>query len=135
MKRVINRANLFCGKDVAAALGYKIQKRLCASMSLEDKGVNEMVTTSGGTQQSTFLNESGLYFPSLYDQQVEVLNVTSSEIPNFTYLKKLNSLEIPKIKGRAKSAPRSTKTSTFTPRISTFFLQKRSFMRCFENTS
>ena len=98
-------------------------------MSLEDKGVNEMVTTSGGTQQSTFLNESGLYFPSLYDQQVEVLNVTSSEIPNFTYLKKLNSLEIPKIKGRAKSAPRSTKTSTFTPRINTFFLQKRGFLR------
>ena len=90
-KRVINRANLFCGKDVAAALGYKIQKRLCASMSLEDKGVNEMVTTSGGTQQSIFVNESGLISPSLYDQQVEVLNVTSSEIPNFTYLKNLNS--------------------------------------------
>ena len=132
---MINRANLFCGKDVAAALGYKIQKRLCASMSLEDKGVNEMVTPPGVTQQSTFINESGLISPSLYDQQVEVLNVTSSEIPNFTYLKNLNSLEIPKIKGRAKSAPRSTKTSTFTPRISTFFLQKRSFMRCFENTS
>ena len=51
---------LLCGKDVAAALGYKIQKRLCASMSLEDKGVNEMVTP-GGTQQAIFINESGLY--------------------------------------------------------------------------
>ena len=36
---------LFCGKDVARALGYKNpEKALRVHVSLEDKGVNEMVT-------------------------------------------------------------------------------------------
>ena len=36
---------LFCGKDVARALGYKNPERaLRIHVSLEDKGVNEMVT-------------------------------------------------------------------------------------------
>ena len=53
--------SLFCGKDVARALGYtNPQKALRDHVSLEDKGVNEMVTP-GGTQQATFINESGLY--------------------------------------------------------------------------
>ena len=52
---------LFCGKDVARALGYKNPERaLRIHVSLEDKGVNEMVTP-GGTQQAIFINESGLY--------------------------------------------------------------------------
>ena len=52
---------LFCGKDVARALGYKNPERaLRDHVSLEDKGVNEMVTP-GGPQQATFINESGLY--------------------------------------------------------------------------
>ena len=52
---------LFCGKDVARALGYKNpEKALRDHVSLEDKGVNEMVTP-GGTQQAIFINESGLY--------------------------------------------------------------------------
>ena len=52
---------LFCGKDVARALGYKNPERaLRIHVSLEDKGVNEMFTP-GGTQPTTFINESGLY--------------------------------------------------------------------------
>ena len=36
---------LFCGKDVARALGYKNpEKALRVHVTLEDKGVNEMVT-------------------------------------------------------------------------------------------
>ena len=52
---------LFCGKDVARALGYKNPERaLRIHVSLEDKGVNEM-GTPGGTQKAIFINESGLY--------------------------------------------------------------------------
>ena len=48
---------LFCGKDVARALGYKNpEKALRDHVSLEDKGVNEMVTP-GGTQQASILWE------------------------------------------------------------------------------
>ena len=42
---MINKGQtLVCGKDVARAIGYKIQKALRVHVSLEDKGVNEMVT-------------------------------------------------------------------------------------------
>ena len=52
---------LFCGKDVAEALGYgNPQKAIRDHVSFEDKGVNEMVTP-GGTQRAIFINESGLY--------------------------------------------------------------------------
>ena len=43
------------------------------------------------------------------------LVMSGGEVTDFTYLKNLNSLEMPKIKERAKSAPRSTKTNTFIP--------------------
>ena len=52
---------LFCGKDVAEALGYgNPQKAIRDHVLLEDKGVNEM-GTPGGTQKAIFINESGLY--------------------------------------------------------------------------
>ena len=52
---------LFCGKDVAEALGYgNPQKAIRDHVFLEDKGVNEM-GTPGGTQKAIFINESGLY--------------------------------------------------------------------------
>lgn len=52
---------LFCGKDVAEALGYgNPLKAIRDHVFLEDKGVNEM-GTPGGTQKAIFINESGLY--------------------------------------------------------------------------
>ena len=52
---------LFCGKDVAEALGYgNPLKAIRDHVFLEDKGVNEM-GTPGGTQKAIFINEAGLY--------------------------------------------------------------------------
>ena len=63
---------------MATALGDKNpEKALRVHIEDDDKVVNKMDTTYG-IKPTTFVNESGLYSPSLYDQQVEVLNVTSS---------------------------------------------------------
>ena len=52
---------LFCGKDVARALGYKNpEKALRVHIEDDDKVVNKMVTTYG-IKPTTFVNESGLY--------------------------------------------------------------------------
>lgn len=52
---------LFCGKDVALALGYKNTKdALLKRVDKEDK-VGSQITTSGQTRIMTFINESGLY--------------------------------------------------------------------------
>ena len=52
---------LFCGKDVARALGYKnLGKALRVHIEDDDKVVNEMVTTYG-IKPTTFINESSLY--------------------------------------------------------------------------
>ena len=52
---------LFCGKDVARALGYKNpEKALRVHIEDDDKVVNEMDTTYG-IKPTTFINESGLY--------------------------------------------------------------------------
>ena len=59
----MNRASLFCGKDVARALGYKNpEKALRVHIEDDDKVVNEMVTTYG-IKPTTFVNKSGLYSP------------------------------------------------------------------------
>ena len=55
----------FVGKDVAIALGYDSGGKSTANavsrhVSDEDKGVTEIVTT-GGKQNITIINESGLY--------------------------------------------------------------------------
>ena len=61
-------------------MGYKNpEKALRVHIEDDDKVVNKMDTTYG-IKPTTFIKESGLYFPSLYDQQVEVLNVTSSDV-------------------------------------------------------
>ena len=68
----MNRPNLFCGKDVATALGYSNpQKAIRDHVETEDKTVNKSFTVNG--TQAILINESGLIFPSLYDQQAEVL--------------------------------------------------------------
>ena len=52
---------MFCGKDVAEALGYNNPlKAIRNHVDSEDKGVNEL-GTPGGKQKIIFINESGLY--------------------------------------------------------------------------
>ena len=69
---------LFCLRDVCEVLELRTQKVV---QRLEDDVLSKypIVDSLGRTQQATFVNEDGLYSPSLYDQQVEVLNVTSSD--------------------------------------------------------
>lgn len=52
----------FVGKDVAAALGYKdTVNALKSHVDPEDKQGGWQITTPGGTQEMTIINESGLY--------------------------------------------------------------------------
>ena len=52
---------MFCGKDVALALGYQNPERSIRKFVVtEDKVVTDLVTT-GGKKLTTFINESGLY--------------------------------------------------------------------------
>ena len=51
----------FVGKDVAAALGYgDTAQAIRKHIDSEDKGVVDL-TTPGGIQKVTIINESGLY--------------------------------------------------------------------------
>ena len=51
---------LFCGKDVAEALGYSnLQKAIRDHVEAEDRTVNESFTVNG--TQAILINESGLY--------------------------------------------------------------------------
>ena len=51
----------FVGKDVAAALGYeKPTDAVRKHVDVEDRGISKMETTSGA-QETTIINESGLY--------------------------------------------------------------------------
>ena len=53
---------MFCGKDVAAALGYKKPEWAIAKHVEEDDSAKRGVIDSlGRTQQAVFINESGLY--------------------------------------------------------------------------
>ena len=57
----INGKPYFVGRDVAVALGYSNSRdALAKHVDYEDKGVAKCDTT-GGTQQITVINESGLY--------------------------------------------------------------------------
>ena len=52
---------MFCGKDVAEALGYSNTKdALLRHVETEDK-LGSRITTSGQSRTMTFINESGLY--------------------------------------------------------------------------
>ena len=52
---------MFCGKDVALALGYSNTKdALSRHVETEDK-LGSRITTSGQSRMMTFINESGLY--------------------------------------------------------------------------
>ena len=53
---------MFCGKDVALALGYKKPEWAIAKHVEEDDSAKRGVIDSlGRTQQAIFINESGLY--------------------------------------------------------------------------
>ena len=53
---------LFCGKDVAEALGYKRSRDAIAQHVEEDDAVKHRLIDSLGREQlTTFINESGLY--------------------------------------------------------------------------
>ena len=54
---------LFCGKDVAEALGYSNTKDvLLRHVDKADK-LGSQITTSGQSRTMTFVNESGLLLP------------------------------------------------------------------------
>ena len=78
----------FCAKDVCDALQHTNSRRAITKLVDEGDVTKRYTPTSSGEQQMTFINESGLISPSLYDQQAEVLNVTSSEISHFCILEK-----------------------------------------------
>lgn len=73
----------FVGKDIAAVLGYSdTAQAVRAHVDEEDKGVVEM-TTPGGKQKVTIINESGLY--SL---------IFSSKLPNARAFKRWVTSEV-----------------------------------------
>ena len=66
---------LFCGKDVALALGYSNTKdALLRHVETEDK-LGSRITTSGQSRTMTFINESGLY---------ALILSSSSKVPSYS---------------------------------------------------
>ena len=61
MTMVINKEPWFVGKDVASVLGYTdTRKAIRMHVDDDDKG-GDILSTPGGRQQITIINESGLY--------------------------------------------------------------------------
>ena len=61
MTMVINNKPWFVGKDVASVLGYTdTRKAIRMHVDDDDKG-GDILSTPGGRQQITIINESGLY--------------------------------------------------------------------------
>ena len=61
MTMVINGEPWFVGKDVASVLGYTdTRKAIRMHVDDDDKG-GDILSTPGGRQQITIINESGLY--------------------------------------------------------------------------
>src|SRR5699024_1647597 len=59
---VINEEPFFVGKDVAEALGYKkTHNAISAHVDTEDTLKQGIVDSNGRTQNTTIINESGLY--------------------------------------------------------------------------
>ena len=53
---------LFCGKDVALALGYKRPEDAMAQhLEIEDSVKHRVMDSNGKLRLTTFINESGLY--------------------------------------------------------------------------
>lgn len=77
----------FVGKDVAAALGYgngnndskSLNNAVADHVDEEDKGVTKM-TTPGGTQQMTIINEPGLYSVILRSDKPEATGKTFFQV-------------------------------------------------------
>ena len=88
----------FAGKDVAEALQYTNPlKAIRDHVDDEDKGVNESFTP-GGTQETIFINESGLYSLIFSSQLAEAKKfkhwVTSEVLPS---IRKTGSYTLPQI--------------------------------------
>lgn len=80
---VVNGVVMFVGKDVATILGYSNPRdAISKHVDTEDKGVAKC-DTLGGTQELTFINESGLY--SL---------ILSSKMPNAKKFKRWVTSEV-----------------------------------------
>ena len=61
MTMMINNEPWFVGKDVASVLGYTdTRKAIRMHVDDDDKG-GDILSTPGGRQQITIINESGLY--------------------------------------------------------------------------
>lgn len=93
----------FVGKDVAVALGYeKPTDTVRKHVDKEDRGISEMETPSG-MQETTIINESGLYSLILRSKLESAKKfkrwVTAEVLPTIrktgTYETKINSVEIP----------------------------------------
>ena len=52
---------LFCGKDVARALGYKNPEKALRDHVVNEDKLGERIVLSGQNRYVTFINESGLY--------------------------------------------------------------------------
>ena len=91
MTMVINGEPWFVGKDVASVLGYTdTRKAIRMHVDDDDKG-GDILSTPGGRQQITIINESGLYaliLSSKLPQAKEFKRwVTSEVLPQIRYSK------------------------------------------------
>ena len=83
MTMVINGEPWFVGKDVASVLGYTdTRKAIRMHVDDDDKG-GDILSTPGGRQQITIINESGLY-----------TLILSSKLPQAKEFKRWVTLEV-----------------------------------------
>ena len=83
MTMVINGEPWFVGKDVASVLGYTdTRKAIRMHVDDDDKG-GDILSTPGGRQQITIINESGLY-----------ALILSSKLPQAKKFKRWVKLEV-----------------------------------------
>jgi len=75
---LINGEPWFVGKDVCKAFGDTNYRRSLARVDDDEKGVSQ-ITTLGGTQNMTILNESGLYSILFYMQPQKAKGVSQND--------------------------------------------------------
>ncbi|MGX7104097.1 phage antirepressor [Globicatella sanguinis] len=80
---LIDNEPFFVGKDVAQMLGYSEPRKAIARHVDEEDGMKHPVPTNGGIQETTVINESGLY--SL---------ILSSKLPNAKQFKRWVTSEV-----------------------------------------
>ncbi len=75
---LINGEPWFVGKDVCKAFGDTNYRRSLARVDDDEKGVSQ-ITTLGGTQNMTIVNESGLYSILFYMQPQKAKGVSQND--------------------------------------------------------